>query len=288
MRMPISKFFQYTLCAKFKNDRWSWGAVDRGNRRVFLRVWKHQIENGRVLVASEEWDRKGPGYKERVRHIGDIEKGFEGFGVVCTAVDTTAKKSECRIKSYEDGYLLRFGDITQGNGHHFANIVERVPPDAITHSALARDLTTIVRNKSLEFTTKEALVNARVGQGSFRTNVLELWDGKCSVTGSSTQKAIRASHIKPWRDSTDEERLDPNNGLPLVASLDALFDACLISFDESGRMIVSSTLPQPERDIFGVDGMCLIKTPTDETAGYLLHHRTEFLTRETEAVACPA
>jgi len=47
----------------------------------------------------------------------------------------------------------------------------------------------------------------------------------------------RVAH-QPWRESTDEKRLDPTKGLPLVASLDALFDAGLISFEDSGRMLV--------------------------------------------------
>ena len=123
-------------------------------------------------------------------------------------------------------------------------------------------------------TTKEALVDARVGQGAFRSAVLQLWNHRCSVTGSSTLDAIRASHVKPWKDSNNSERLDPHNGLPLVASLDALFDAGLISFETSGRMIVSSSLSQRERKIHGVVGKKLIKRPSIETADFLLYHRT--------------
>jgi putative restriction endonuclease len=35
---------------------------------------------------------------------------------------------------------------------------------------------------------------------------------------------LRASHIKPWSDCSNRERLDPLNGLLLVAHIDALFD----------------------------------------------------------------
>jgi predicted restriction endonuclease len=71
--------------------------------------------------------------------------------------------------------------------------------------------------RNIHATTKKSLVDARVGQGDFRLNVRQLWDNRCAVTGSSTEAAIRASHIKPWRDSTDAERLDAKNGLPLIA-----------------------------------------------------------------------
>ena len=33
-----------------------------------------------------------------------------------------------------------------------------------------------------------------------------------------------ASHTKPWRDSTNEERLDGENGLLLTPTIDHLFD----------------------------------------------------------------
>lgn len=97
------------------------------------------------------------------------------------------------------------------------------------------------------------------------------------VTGSSTMAALEASHIKSWADSNDIQRLDPNNGLLLTANLHKLFDAGLISFDDSGRMLVSSKLSQSEQDIFGVVGRKLSKKPSPETAEYLSYHRTKYL-----------
>jgi putative restriction endonuclease len=123
-----------------------------------------------------------------------------------------------------------------------------------------------------ENTEKESLVNARVGQGAFRMEVLQRWNFQCAVTGSATMDAVRASHIKPWRDSTNSERLDPQNGLPLVASLDALFDAGLISFNSDGNMLVSSFLNGRERKIFSLNGQKLSKMPSKATAAYLSYH----------------
>jgi hypothetical protein len=138
---------------------------------------------------------------------------------------------------------------------------------------LATDLSDI-DSRAIDSTTRAALVDARLGQGAFRLGVLRLWNSCCCVTGSTTLDAIRASHIKPWRNSTDNERLDSNNGLPLVATLDALFDAGLISFHEtSGKMLVSSLLKPPERSILGVVGKSLVQKPSKTTAKYLLHHR---------------
>jgi hypothetical protein len=133
-----------------------------------------------------------------------------------------------------------------------------------------------VEQPKIESTTKEALINARNGQGSFRQHVLQLWDNRCALTRSATLKAIRASHIKPWRDSSDEERLDPYNGLPLVATLDALFDAGLIAFNRSGTLLVSSRLNSEERKFLGISSGKLVKKPSACTAEYLEYHRNRF------------
>jgi len=39
---------------------------------------------------------------------------------------------------------------------------------------------------------------------------------------------LRASHIKPWRDSDSRERLDPANGLSACPDHDAVFDVGLV------------------------------------------------------------
>jgi hypothetical protein len=142
---------------------------------------------------------------------------------------------------------------------------------------LIADLKKIESNKTTNPTMAQALVNARVGHGKFGLQVRQLWDHRCSVTGSSTQAALEASHIRPWADSNDSQRLDPNNGLLLTANLHKLFDAGLISFEDSGKMIVSSKLSSSEKQIYGVIGKRLSKKPSAETANYLSYHRARFL-----------
>ena len=63
-------------------------------------------------------------------------------------------------------------------------------------------------------TFREQLVRARRGQGVFRANVL-LREEACRVTRVNEPRHLKASHIKPWRDGTDAERLDGANGLLL-------------------------------------------------------------------------
>ena len=234
----------------------------------------------RILVGHEHKKSRShlPGYRERHRHLEHIRNGAMGFGVVCTPVDTEAEP--WKIKCFDDKTLLQLGTLTEENGLTYAHIDARVPVEELPHpDPMTEDVLTIFGQK-IDLTTKAARINARVGQGRFRSKVLKHWDNRCSVTGSETGEVIRASHIKPWRVSTNEERLDPYNGLPLVANLDALFDAGLISFAPSGALIVSSKLPRSEWQILGVDSLSLTKTPPRKTAQYLEYHRDCVLKNE--------
>ena len=74
-------------------------------------------------------------------------------------------------------------------------------------------------------TERDALTKARLGQGLFRHRVAER-EPACRVTGLKRQEFLVASHIKPWRDCDNSERLDGANGLLLSPHVDKLFDRC--------------------------------------------------------------
>ncbi|MFD1122018.1 HNH endonuclease [Methylophilus flavus] len=88
---------------------------------------------------------------------------------------------------------------------------------------------------------KLQLIKARRGQGLFRKNLSDV-ESVCRVSGVTVATHLIASHIKPWRDSTDEEKIDGNNGLLLSPHVDHLFDRGYITFSDNGKMIVSSEL----------------------------------------------
>ena len=274
--MGINRFCTDILNAKRVHPVQSWGAIDHTTNRVFLNIWNDDIkcipDGERILVGHEKWRPNRFGYKERHRHLDRIREGATGFGIVGTPKDP--KADTWNIKSFDQTTLLQLGTLTEDNGQTYAHIDAHVPIEELTLDNPRIEDVLIITRKKIKTTTKVNLVNARVGQGQFRSEVLELWDNRCSVTRSETGDAIRASHIKPWRDSTDRERLDPYNGLPLVASLDALFDAGLISFASSGSLIVSSKLSESEQQIFGINSSCsLTKPPPQKTKRYLEYHR---------------
>lgn len=127
-------------------------------------------------------------------------------------------------------------------------------------------------------TMQATMVQARLGQGKYRKEVLSLWDNRCAVTGCAVLPVLRASHAKPWCKSSDKERLDPNNGIPLVATLDALFDAGLIGFDDKGHMHVSKELRNEEllRDV----PKTLRKKPTPAQTFYFKEHLSSIFQKD--------
>lgn len=135
-----------------------------------------------------------------------------------------------------------------------------------------------VRKSSLDATTKKQLINARLGQGGFRDALVEIWGGKCALTGLDIEPALRASHIKAWQHSDNRERLDASNGLLLAASVDALFDGYLISLDDDGSLLVSLDLKKRQLERIGLQQGSRVNL-TAETRAYLLDHRTRFEAR---------
>jgi hypothetical protein len=87
-------------------------------------------------------------------------------------------------------------------------------------------------------TEREQLILARLGQGRFKENV-RLVESECRITKVQRLEHLRASHIRPWRDSDHEQRLDGENGLLLTPSIDHLFDRGFISFEDNGRLLAS-------------------------------------------------
>lgn len=125
-------------------------------------------------------------------------------------------------------------------------------------------------------TERKALIDARLGQGRFRTDLLRVWNSSCAVTEVRVPALLRASHIKPWSKSDNRERLDPNNGLLLIANLDAAFDKRLISFDASGGMLFSAELGRAPHLLLGIrPGSRLTKKPSLKQQIFLEAHRSE-------------
>ena len=121
-------------------------------------------------------------------------------------------------------------------------------------------------------TERDALTKARLGQGLFRHRVAEL-EPACRVTGLQRQQFLVASHIKPWRDCDNSERLSGANGLLLSPHVDKLFDRHWISFDARGELICENGAARDALRCWGIDGANLIRPFSRDQEQFLRAHR---------------
>jgi predicted restriction endonuclease len=134
---------------------------------------------------------------------------------------------------------------------------------------LEQDINDIMSDKQIVDTEKTTYISARVGQGKYRSDLIGYWE-KCALSGFADTRFLVASHIKPWRESTNKERLDPYNGLLLLPNLDKAFDLGFITFAIGGDIIVSDHL-EDERKLGITDVMRL--SLEDRHQEYMEFHR---------------
>ncbi|KJV30047.1 HNH endonuclease [Luteibacter yeojuensis] len=138
------------------------------------------------------------------------------------------------------------------------------------------DIIRLANDPKLGPTDRLQLSKARIGQGIYRKRVLAL-EPICRVTGATTPALLRASHIKPWRASTNAERLDGANGLMLSPHIDVLFDRHLISFQDDGSLLLSQRLDKDVRSKWHVSRAIIEKTFNRQQCAYLAMHRDRLL-----------
>jgi putative restriction endonuclease len=130
-----------------------------------------------------------------------------------------------------------------------------------------------IRNrKDLGPTEIRALTLSRRGQGYFRNEVANIERG-CRLTGVTERQHLRASHIKPWRNANDSERLDGLNGLLLSPHVDHLFDQGFISFQRDGRVLQSPQLRDEVESKWNLDLKMNVGSFTRRQESFLEYHR---------------
>lgn len=133
-------------------------------------------------------------------------------------------------------------------------------------------------SSSMQDTEKEILIKARRGQGKFRELLLSR-EPRCRITGVDKPEHLIASHIKPWRSSSNQERLDPENGFMLTPTIDHLFDKGFISFENDGSILLADVVSRVAMEKMGVIGE---RAPT--TAGVFCNGQKNYLEWHRESV----
>ncbi|MDR2965180.1 MAG: HNH endonuclease [Treponema sp.] len=129
-----------------------------------------------------------------------------------------------------------------------------------------------IHSQNISNTEKEQLVLARKGQGLFRKRVVEI-DKKCKVTDIDFIEILIASHIKPWKESSNEERLNGNNGILLSPHIDKIFDKYFISFSDDGKILVYNNKVKEILEKWSINEKQKYFDFSKERIHYLEYHR---------------
>lgn len=128
-----------------------------------------------------------------------------------------------------------------------------------------------INHDKLNHTDREILAKARVGQSIFKKGLLKQ-SSSCLLCGIAYEPLLIASHIKPWKDASDLERLDLNNGILLCPNHDAMFDKGYITFSEKGTLIISNQLNEITRTLINLQEGIKVKL-NDDQLKYMTWHR---------------
>ncbi|GAB3380764.1 HNH endonuclease [Lysobacter fragariae] len=112
---------------------------------------------------------------------------------------------------------------------------------------------------------REFIAKSRLGQGSFRTLVIDAYGRRCAITGENTLPVLEAAHIQPYAESGPHQ---VSNGLLLRSDFHKLFDAGLVTVEPDYRVRVSGKIRDRYfngKAYYRLDGQQLASLP--ENAG---------------------
>lgn len=151
------------------------------------------------------------------------------------------------------------------------SIAEKKDISDVLISRLEQSLKVAVTSQLATEEIREA--KQRKFQNTLRTLLLEIRK-HCEVTGIETKEVLIASHIKPWKNCVDAEKIDLDNLILLSAHFDNLFDKGLISFNDQGRILISPSLDETERKRLNLHGNESLQTiPSMKQCWYFKFHR---------------
>ncbi|MEO6419653.1 MAG: HNH endonuclease [Polyangiaceae bacterium] len=106
----------------------------------------------------------------------------------------------------------------------------------------------------------------REGQGTFRARLLDVYDGRCAITGEHTQPVLDAAHIQPYLGPRSNH---VQNGLVLTKEFHALFDRGYVTITPDYVVRVSERLRSDwanGKRYYPYDGAKLVHVPDDRRA----------------------
>ncbi len=241
---------------------------------------------------------------EKAGHDGGFEHVLPSLDVELVLLASARHGAEVRVHAVGPGFRVGLdqcqpalpGELARSfpgalqNGTHFSladeaalarwlqrasSLAQALPNQAVaTFEAQVQAELAALEPTAAKNTEVQRLVRQRVGQQAFRQAMLDYWNCACAVTGVALPQALRASHAKAWAlCESDTERLDVYNGFLLSANLDALFDTCLVSFDDTGALQISAAVSAVERVRLGLSDSLKLRWLDPKHQPYLRFHR---------------
>lgn len=137
--------------------------------------------------------------------------------------------------------------------------------------SILTEIKAVENDNNIKATEKDSIVKSRIGQGIFRNELIEYWHG-CAISQCPFTWMLIASHIKPWRDADNQERLDTYNGLLQLPNYDKLFDLGYISFTQMGKIMYSRLLDKFDREAIGLTSDLHLVKLENQHLKYLKYH----------------
>lgn len=204
--------------------------------------------------------------KEQISKIDGVNVDWTSF-IHNSNLEGFPKRLHTGQKPIEHGYAVKIESLKA-----LKQLLSLIDPASFS---VEKNLLDEIADEStklpIDKTTRKSVIDARIGQGAYRASLISLWN-TCAVTGAPTLEMLKASHIKPWKDSSNDDRLNKFNGFLLSANLDSAFDAGLISFEDTGKIIISSVFT--EADKFSIRPDMTLRQIFEENKPYLAYHRT--------------
>ena len=232
------------------------------------------FRNPAIIALAEKLGRSAGSLAMKLNNFASLDpvqqlrgiKGLRGTGALDRTVwnEFHENPAEAIAESEERLRILFEADAESE--------VEVIPKEGIRVMRMPTGPTTIVTGAKI-----------RRGQSFFRNAVLNNFGGRCGITQLDIRELLIASHILPWN-KYPQERLNVRNGLCLSRLHDAAFDAGLIAFDDTLRLLLSPRLKDalPLKiiaDAFGAYAGNTLTLPDDAippNAIFLQRHRKAF------------
>jgi HNH endonuclease len=217
--------------------------------------------------------------------LGPALKGLVGRGVTASApFEDKHWEAEKRRKKIKALYVkVRFTDLNEAPIISWEEL-QQLPLSRFKWSSYASgvaipelvveelDRRWMARKTEREVAAPTGAGPDELAQGRYRLD-LETVEGGCRVTGLIDRRHLRASHIKPWSESNDQEKLDPNNGLLLSPHIGHLFDRGYISFTNDGDLLVSKNMNPVVLSAWGLTEPIKRRPFNAKQCAYLEYHR---------------